>query len=113
MIHTLTDADFDQKLADIKSKIAVFYLTASWCAPCRALAPIIKTISEEYSDVEFLKVDIDENTQIPEHFSVQAVPTLVFVKNGEIKDRIIGLKNKAGLAEVLDKLLVDDDKVQA
>lgn len=106
MFNELYDADFDTKLIEIKDKSVVFYVGASWCGPCRALGPVIKTLSDEFPDVEFLKIDIDGNPSISEYFSIQAVPTLIFMKNGEIKERVVGLKSKASLAEILNTLLM-------
>lgn len=114
-MNTLVDADFDAKQEEIKSKVAVLYFTAAWCAPCRALGPIMNTIASEVGDVvEFLKVDIDDNVEIPEKFGIRAVPTIVVLKNGEEANRFVGLTPKAKITEIITNALMEpanDNKV--
>lgn len=64
--------------------------TASWCPPCRTIAPIFADMAKKNSNVVFLKVDVDEMKAIAEQFSVEAMPTFLFMKEGEVKDRVVG-----------------------
>jgi len=64
--------------------------TASWCGPCRIMAPIFTDMAKKNPNVVFLKVDVDEMKAIAEQFSVEAMPTFLFMKEGDVKDRVVG-----------------------
>lgn len=107
-MNTLTDADFDAKQEEIKSKVAVLYFSALWCMPCRALGPIMNSVSTEFGEtVEFLKIDIDDNVELPEKFGVRAVPTVVMLKNGVVVQQFVGLQPKAKIVEALTNLVME------
>jgi thioredoxin 1 len=77
---------------------------AEWCGPCKMLAPILKEISSEVDGkARILKVDIDKNPAVAAHYGVQAVPTLLLFKNGEIKWRHAGILPKYQLLEVISR----------
>ena len=69
------------------------------CGPCKAIAPIFKELSEEF-DAQFIKVDVDENPEAAQKFGVSAMPTFVFIKGGEVVDRLMGA-NAARLKELI------------
>ncbi len=71
---------------------------ATWCGPCKMLAPVIDKVAEKTPDVTFVKVDIDKNVDAAEEFGVQVIPTLVLIENGEIKARTQGFMPEAELA---------------
>ncbi|KAM9996511.1 hypothetical protein ACTFIY_002689 [Dictyostelium cf. discoideum] len=86
--------------------IAVVYLTATWCGPCRAIAPVFKSISEapENSKITFFKVDVDALQKLPVCASIQGVPTFIAYKNGQELERFSGA-SKANLENMVKKLL--------
>lgn len=70
---------------------------ATWCGPCKMLAPVLDKVAEKNDDVVFVKVDIDKNIQAAAEFNVQVIPTLVLVEHGAIKARDQGFMNEAEL----------------
>lgn len=83
-----TEKEFDEI---IKNKTVVVDFYASWCAPCRALTPILEDIDSELNDVLIIKVDIDEVSILASRYSIMSIPTLLFFKNGSLTHEQIGL----------------------
>merc|ERR1719456_1859263 len=77
-----TKADFDKCLADAPGLVVVDF-TATWCGPCQRIAPVFAKLSEEMTDVTFVKVDVDENEETAGACGIQAMPTFQFYKKGE------------------------------
>lgn len=102
MATQITDAMFENSV--IKSDIPVLLdFWAPWCGPCRAIAPVIDELSQEYADkVSFCKMNVDENPVTPAKFSIRAIPTLILFKNGEIVEQITGAVSKSALKEMID-----------
>ena len=102
-VKTLTDADFGEA---VKSGVVLVDFWATWCAPCRRIAPIVDQLAEDYNGkVTVAKVDIDENPMTPSKFMVRGIPTLLLFKDGEVKETIVGLEPKERLAQLIDKYL--------
>lgn len=80
--------------------------SATWCGPCKALAPIVDEIGNEYEGRAVVcKMDVEECPEISMQYRIRNVPTVLFIKNGELKDKSVGLVQKATLTEKLDALL--------
>tara|TARA_B100001123_G_C15142103_1_gene959938 strand:+ start:142 stop:465 length:324 start_codon:yes stop_codon:yes gene_type:complete len=94
-IIEITDENFEEKVLK-NTKPFCLRFTADWCGPCKALAPIVETISEEMDDVDFGVMDIDKhpNTPIRPEFSVRGIPTCAIILNGEVKSLKVGLTSK-------------------
>ncbi|GAB4839922.1 hypothetical protein Ancab_020632 [Ancistrocladus abbreviatus] len=84
------------------NKLMVIDFSASWCPPCRFMEPIVDGFSTTYTDVEFIKIDVDELEGVSTEFGVEAMPTFVFVKKGKEVDRIVGA-NKDELQQKIEK----------
>lgn len=89
-------------LTDTLLTIIWFFILHSWCGPCKMIAPLYAELSEEYDNVIFVKVDVDENPDTAAAYSVSAMPTFVFVKGGEVVDRLMGA-NPTALQEMIEE----------
>ncbi len=99
MIKTIkTEQEFEKEIQ--KTKVVVdFY--ASWCGPCRMLAPIIEELSQELNQINFIKVDIDELENLPKQFEVMSIPTIILFENGKLIKRNIGYIEKEELKKFI------------
>lgn len=105
MALEFTDANFEE-LAMKSDKPVVIDLWAVWCGPCRLIAPHIEEMAAEYKDKAIIgKLDVDTNPQTTTRFGVRNIPTVLFLKNGEIVDKQVGAVPKSVLVSKLEKLL--------
>jgi thioredoxin 1 len=103
MIHTLTDENFQAEVLDAELPTLVDF-TASWCGPCKQLAPIVKAIATDHSTkLRVGKLDIDENALVADQHNVRSVPTLLLFKNGKVIDSFVGAAPRSKLEAWLSK----------
>ena len=96
-IVTITDSNFDQEVLKASTPVLVDFW-AEWCGPCKMIAPILEEIADEtVGSLKVAKVNVDNCQQVAGRFQVRAIPTLLFFKNGEVKDQIVGMKGKSEL----------------
>lgn len=105
MAKEITDATFEQLLKE-EQKLIVLDCGASWCGPCQHIAPIIDELAKEYEGkAEVLKCDVDESLEIPAKYGIRNVPTVLFIKNGEMKERLVGAQPKSAYVEKIEQYL--------
>ena len=86
--------------------LAVVDFNATWCGPCRMLAPIVDQLADELDDrAEFYSVDVDENNALAQQFGISSIPCLVVLKNGQEFARSVGFLPKQALQDMLDKYI--------
>lgn len=96
-----TDQNFSQETSE-GLVLADFW--AEWCGPCKMIAPVLEEIDSEMEDkVKIVKLDVDENQETAGQFGVMSIPTLIFFKDGEVVDKVIGYQPKEALVEVINK----------
>ncbi len=104
-IIDLTDETFEKVLKTSDKPVMVDFW-APWCGPCKAIGPTVEALSKEYGDrMIFAKVNVDDNPLSPSKFGVQAIPTLIFFKDGEVAEQITGMVAKDKLEETLKGVL--------
>ncbi|MCK4779028.1 MAG: thioredoxin [Candidatus Lokiarchaeota archaeon] len=97
--------EFNKILKDYPDKIIIIDFWAVWCGPCMFFAPIFKKLHEEFqNDFIFLKVNVDENSSVAMKYQITGIPTTLFIKNGEVVNKIVGAMNYDGMKKVLIKL---------
>ena len=102
---TITDANFENEV--IKSDIPVLIdFWATWCGPCRAIAPIVEDLAKEYDGkVKVGKVDVDDNQQTAIKYGIRSIPTLLIMKDGQVSDMIVGAVPKVQIVQKLKAAL--------
>jgi len=101
-INAVTDATFEQEVLSSNKPVLVDFW-AEWCGPCRALAPIFEDVAATHHEqVNFVKINIDENSETPSKFGVMSIPTLILFKNGQVESIKMGLLSKSQLIAFID-----------
>jgi len=105
MVTEVTDQDFEEEV--IKSTLPVLVdLWAPWCGPCRMVAPVVDKLAERYKGrCKFCRLNVDDNPQTASKYKVMSIPTLIFFKNGEAVDTVIGAVPERVLQPKIDELL--------
>ncbi len=101
MLKIVNTEEFNKIMQEEKNIVVDFW--ATWCGPCKALAPILENVAEEMQDFTFLKVDVDENSELAQKYSIMTIPTLLFIKDGEVVDKSVGLLTKEQLMAFVQK----------
>lgn len=104
MALQITDANFEELLGTGKPMVLDFW--AEWCGPCRMVSPIIDELAQEYEGrVTIGKMNVDENNDVVGQFGIRNIPTVIFFKNGEMVDKIVGATSKDKFKEKVENLL--------
>jgi len=102
---TLTDSNFQDEVLNSDKPVLVDFW-ATWCGPCRMIAPAIEQLAGEFEGRAVVaKMDVDHNPQVPMQFGVRSIPTLLFFKDGQVVDQLVGAVPKKQLANKLDTLV--------
>jgi thioredoxin 1 len=105
MAVEITDANFEEVVLNSKLPVLVDFW-AEWCGPCRMVGPVIDEMHTEYEGKAIIgKVNVDENPGVSAKFGVRNIPTILFIKNGEVADKSVGAVPKAQLSSKLDAIL--------
>ena len=104
-ISHINDDDFDNHVNNSNLPVLVDYW-AEWCGPCKAIAPIVEEIANDYDGkVKVGKMDVDNNNQVAMKYGIRSIPTLLLFKNGEVVDQVIGNVGKDSIQSMLNKAL--------
>ena len=98
----LTSQNFNEEVLNAEKLVLVDFF-ATWCGPCKMLAPVLSEIAEKYKDrVKVGKVNVDEQRDLAMEYQISSIPTLVLFKNGKVINTVVGLRSKAELEELLN-----------
>ena len=104
-VLTFSDANFDQDVLQSAVPVLVDFW-ATWCAPCKAIAPIVDAIAEEYEGrIKVGKVNVDDNPGTPGTYGVRGIPTVILFKGGTVVDQVVGAVPKTQLEALIKKAL--------
>lgn len=102
-IKELNENNFNE-VFDNRNNVCVVDFFADWCGPCKMLSPVLEELSEEYTNVSFYKVNVDDSSSLARNYGVMSIPTLIFFKNNEIFKTLTGLRSKNELIELIKEL---------
>lgn len=104
MALEITDSTIDEVLNAGKPVVIDFW--AEWCGPCRMVGPMVDELATEYQDKVIVgKVDVDNNDEVASKYGIRNIPTILFIKNGEVVDKQVGATQKSVLVEKINKIL--------
>ena len=107
MALEINDANFEELVLQSDKPVLVDFW-AEWCGPCRMISPILDEVATAYTGrLQIVKMNVDENTEIPQKYGVRGIPTLLFFKNGTLEDTHVGALSKSQLTAFLDKHLAE------
>ena len=105
IVHEFTDETFDKEV--IKDAMPVLIdFWAAWCGPCKAIAPVIEEIAQEYNGkIKVGKLDVDQNQKTAMEYGVRSIPTMLIMKDGEVINQIVGAVPKENITNALEEIL--------
>lgn len=104
MLIEITDKDFKQEVLDSKQLVLIDFW-APWCGPCKMLGPILEDLAQEVSNVKIVKINIDENLEVPSQLGIRSIPTMMLYKGGENIATKIGVLPKNSIKEWIESNL--------
>jgi thioredoxin 1 len=104
MALEFTDSNFKNEVLD-SNQLSVVDFWAEWCGPCRAIGPVIEELSKEYEGkVKVGKVNVDHNPKISMDYGITSIPAILFIKNGEVVDKLVGAHPKGNFVKKIEAL---------
>ncbi len=104
MALEFTDNNFEEKV--LSGGVSVVDFWAEWCGPCKMLTPIIEELSKDYDGKASVgKLNVDDNPNVSMKYGIRSIPTILFIKNGEVVDKQVGVTTKQALSQKIDALL--------
>jgi thioredoxin 1 len=101
-ISAITDSSFEKDVIESQLPVLIDFW-APWCGPCKAIAPILEDLAQQYDGkLKIVKLDVDNNPATPPKFGVRGIPTLILFKDGQVQATQVGLLNKSELASFID-----------
>jgi len=104
-ILEIDDSIFDAEVLKSDKPVLIDFW-APWCGPCRAISPLVEQLAGEFGDkIKFVKCNVDDNPISPGKYGIRSIPTLMFFKDGNVVDQVIGIVARSKLEEVIKKIL--------
>lgn len=89
---------------EIESGVVVVDFFATWCGPCKMLAPVMEEVEKEMIDVKFLKIDVDQEENLARRFGVMSIPTIIVFKDGNVKGQNVGFMTKDEIVDMINSI---------
>ena len=104
-LQQLSDTSFKKEVLESAQLVLVDFW-ATWCGPCKMIAPALEDLAREYDGKMIIgKVDVDSNPKTPNQYGIMSIPTLMFFKNGQVIEQLVGMLNKAQIKKKIDEHL--------
>lgn len=104
MVQHVSEVDFNEVVLNYEGVVLVDFW-ATWCGPCKMIAPVVEEVSNEVSNARFVKVDVDKNENLANKYQISSIPTLMVFKNGTPVDTLVGFMPKDSLKAAIVKHL--------
>ncbi len=104
-VQHVSDSSFDSEV--LKSDLPVLIdFWAPWCGPCKAIAPVVEQLAQEYGDrLKVVKMNVDDNPRTPQRYGVRGIPNLILFQGGQVKEQIVGAVPKQHLTKAIDRVV--------
>src|SRR5487761_1816613 len=104
-VSHISDAEFESEVLKSETPVLIDFW-APWCGPCRAIAPLVDEVANEYAGrLKVVKINVDDNPQTPSRYGVRGIPNLLIIKSGQVKEQIVGAVPKSHLVRAVDSAL--------
>ena len=104
-LNLVTDANFEAEVLNSEDLVLVDFW-AEWCGPCKAIAPTVKALADEYAGkLRVGKLNVDENPSAPAKYGIRGIPALLLFKEGQVVEQVVGVRPKADIKAVIDRAL--------
>ena len=103
-VLTITKENFEEKVLKADKPVLID-IWAVWCGPCQMLAPVLEEVARELPQVQFCKVDVDEERELALSAGIESIPTLLVIKNGRVEKRLVGYREKDALLREIEAVL--------
>jgi thioredoxin 1 len=109
-MQDVTDQNFEQDVLKSEQPVLVDFW-AEWCTPCKMLTPTVEQVAQQYEGrAKVVKMNVDENNQVPPRYGIKGIPTLILFKGGTEADRVVGTTSKENISRMLDRALESHDR---
>lgn len=104
-VQEINDGNFENEVINSEVPVLIDFW-APWCGPCRAIAPVVGELAQEYAGkLKVVKMNVDDNPLTPSRYGVRSIPNLIIFKNGQVKEQIIGAVPKGHFVQAIDKIV--------